>query len=497
MAANNHRVYRYCKYFCYFLTLVASNSAWAKEDSLHNHHFYTRNLISLPQIRPWTGDLDGMLKRRTVRIIVPYSKTLFFIDRGKQFGVEAELGSQLETWLNKQYKFKTLRLHVAFVPTARDDMIEALTSGKGDILAANLTITPDRLSKIDFTNPWLNNVSEILVQSRSSPSIAKVEDLAGKEFYIRTSSSYFSNLNKLSERFKVMGLEPIKLKPADENLEDEDLIEMVNAGVIPFTIVDQHKAKIWEKIFQNVIARNDITIGSEGNVGWAIRKNSPSLKSELDEFIKRHKIGTSFGNSLSRKYFFQTKIIKNAVNSDEIKKFTSLVHLFRRYGDENSFDYLMIAAQGYQESQLNQNRRSPKGAVGVMQLLPATAAKSPINIVGVEKDPELNIKAGVRYLRYLRDTFINDPGISERNRTLMAFAAYNAGPGNLHAFRHIAQEKGLNPDVWFNNVELAAAEKVGRETVQYVSNIYKYFISYQLINQRSLLQEKALDANIK
>lgn len=272
---------------------------------------------------------------------------------------------------------------------------------------------------------------------------------------------------------------------------------MVNAGVIPYAVVDQHKAEIWAKIFQNVVARADIIIGSEGNIGWAIRKNSPLLKSELDEFIKRHRIGTFFGNRLARKYFSQTNIIKNAINSDEIKKFTNLVHLFRRYGDENNFDYLMIAAQGYQESQLNQNRRSPKGAVGVMQLLPTTAARSPINIKGVERDPELNIKAGVRYLKYLRDSYINGPGISERNRTLMAFAAYNAGPGNLHAFRHIAKLNGLNPDIWFNNVELGAAEKVGRETVQYVSNIYKYFISYQLINQRSLVQEKAHDANIK
>jgi membrane-bound lytic murein transglycosylase MltF len=173
------------------------------------------------------------------------------------------------------------------------------------------------------------------------------------------------------------------------------------------------------------------------------------------------------------------------------------VDIFKRYGDENNFDYVMIAAQGYQESQLNQNRRSARGAVGVMQLLPATAAGKPINITGIEKNPELNIKAGVRYLKHLRDNYISDPDISERNRTLMAFAAYNAGPGNLRAFRQIAKDSGLNPNVWFNNVELGAAKKVGRETVQYVSNIYKYFISYQLILQRSQAQENARGSNMK
>lgn len=479
----------------FFLSLNAA--AYAYEDGGRHRQSTETHLISLPQIRPWTGDLDGMLNRRTIRILVPYSKTLFFIDKGRQFGVEAELGRQLETWLNKRHKFKTLGLHVAFIPTTRDVMTEELLIGKGDILAANLTITPERLGKVDFTTPWLNDVHEILIQSKSSPKIEKIEDLAGKELYVRRSSSYYSSLQRLSDRFNAKGLAPLNLKPADENLEDEDLIEMVNAGVIPFIVVDQHKAGIWAKIFPNVIARTDIVVGDEGNIGWAIRKNSPLLKFELDEFIKEHRIGTSFGNSLARKYFSDTRIIKNAITSDEGKKFTELVDIFKHYGDENNFDYLMIAAQGYQESQLNQNRRSPRGAVGVMQLLPATAAGKPINITGIEKNPELNIKAGARYLKHLRDTYINEPGISERNRTLMAFAAYNAGPGNLRAFRQIAKESGLNPNVWFNNVELGAAKKVGRETVQYVSNIYKYFISYNLITQRSQAQEKVGDTNIK
>jgi membrane-bound lytic murein transglycosylase MltF len=497
MARNKRDGWKNILPFISIILLLFNTAAYANENSGHVNQPANHKLISLPQIRPWTGDLDGMLKRRTIRILVPYSKTLFFIDKGRQFGVEAELGRQLEVWLNKRHKVKTFGLHVAFIPTTRDAMTESLATGKGDILAANLTITPERLEKVDFTIPWLNDVHEILIQNKDSPKINKIEDLAGNELYVRRSSSYYSSLVKLSDRLQASGLKPLVLKQADENLEDEDLIEMVNAGVIPFIVVDQHKAGIWSKIFPNVIARSDIIIGDEGNIGWAIRKNSPLLKSELDEFIKEHRIGTGFGNSLAKKYFSDTRIIKNAITSDESKKFTGLVDIFKRYGDENNFDYLMIAAQGYQESQLNQNRRSARGAVGVMQLLPATAAGKPINITGIEKNPEINIKAGVRYLKHLRDTYINDPGISERNRTLMAFAAYNAGPGNLRAFRQIAKESGLNPDIWFNNVELGAAKKVGRETVQYVSNIYKYFISYQLIARRSQAQEKARDSNIK
>lgn len=481
----------------FFTHLFMSVPVFAKDEAVNHAISHREPLISLPKTRPWIGDLDGMLKRRTIRILVPYSKTLFFIDKGRQYGVEAELGRELELWINKRHKFHTLGFHIAFDPVQRDEMINALSTGKGDIIAANLTVTPERIDKVDFIRPWLKGVNEYLIQGPTSPKFDKIEDLAGQEFYVRISSSYFTHLQILSEKLTTKGLKPLSIRPADENLEDEDLIEMVNAGALPHAVVDHHKAQVWAKIFPNITLRPDLIIGEEGNVGWAIRKRSPLLAKELDEFVKAHTIGTPFGNQVARRYFSDTRIIKNAISSNEIRKFSDLVEIFKRYGDEYNFDYLMLAAQGYQESQLNQHKRSPKGAVGVMQLLPSTAASQPIGIIGVEKNPELNIKAGARYLKYLRDAYINQPEVSERNRTLMAFAAYNAGPGNLHAFRQYAKEHGLNPNIWFNNVELGAARKVGRETVQYVSNIYKYYISYQLISQRSKAQERARDTPIQ
>ena len=173
-----------------------------------------------------------------------------------------------------------------------------------------------------------------------------------------------------------------------------------------------------------------------------------------------------------------------------------MVDIFKKYGNKYSFDYLMVAAQGYQESQLNQNKKSPRGAVGVMQLLPATAAARPIEVTGVDKDPDANIKAGTLYLRYLRDSYVNDPAVNDINQMLMTLAAYNAGPGNLKAFRQIARDQGLNPNIWFNNVEYGAARKVGRETVQYVSNIYKYYLAYKLITEREAEQKAARESGI-
>jgi membrane-bound lytic murein transglycosylase MltF len=279
--------------------------------------------------------------------------------------------------------------------------------------------------------------------------------------------------------------------PIDENLEDEDLIEMVNAGLLPYAVVDNHKATIWSRIFPNAIPRDDLVVSEGGDIAWAIRKKSPELKSELNAFINEHRAATSFGATIQRRYFVDKRIVKNALDENEASKFIAVIDLFRRYGAQYNFDYLMIAAQAYQESQLDQSRRGAAGAVGLMQIEPSTAAAKPIGITGVDRDLDRNVPAGCAYLRYLADTYVSDPAIDPLNRTLMSFAAYNAGPGSLRKFRAAARQAGLDPNVWFNNVELGAAKVAGLTPVQYVSNIYMYYISYQLSVDRFEADRKA------
>lgn len=440
---------------------------------------------SLPQLKPWTGDFDGMQKRRVVRILVPYSKTLFFVDRGRQMGVVAEIGQRFEAWLNARYKTKALALTVAFVPVPRGGLEQALLDGRGDIVAGNLTITPERLALADFAAPWMSEVKELIVTGPSAPKLTSLEDLAGREVYVRAASSYASHLRELSKAFEAKGLKPVTIKPADINLEDEDLLEMVSAGLLPFAIVDDHKAALWSLVFKDLTVRPDLAVNTGGAVAWALRKNSPLLKAELDAFVREHKLGTTFGNDVKRRFFGSDRVVKNAYSEADAKRFRDLSALFRSHGDAYRFDWLMLMAQGYQESQLNQDRKSPRGAVGMMQLMPKTAAAKPIGITGVDADVSKNVQAGAAYMRHITDTYIaRDPAIDERNRVLFAFAAYNAGPGNLRKFRRLAQEQGLDPNVWFGNVEHAAAQIVGRETVQYVTNIYKYYIAYSLISDQ-------------
>lgn len=440
--------------------------------------------MALPIPTPEFGDYDAMQKRRLVRILVPYNKPFYFVDRGRQLGGTYEIGVAFEHFLNKKVKSKSLRMRVAFIPTPRDQLVSGLLEGKGDIAAGGLTVTPERQKVVAFADPAAVNVKELIVMGSNAPPVASLDDLGGREVTIRPTSSYYEHLTAINERLKKEGKKPIKLIAADEDLETGALLEMANAGLISYTVADDYVAVLWRQVFDKIKVREDLVVHDGGEIAWMIRKDSPLLLGEINEFVKTHKRGSAFMNALIAKYTKSTKYVKNATSEEEMQKFAALVGIFKKYGSEYDFDYLMLLAQGYQESQLDQTARSPRGAVGVMQLLPSTAASPEVGIPGIDKDTEKNIHAGARYLRRLTDRYLNDPGLDQKNKTLMAFAAYNAGPGNLNKFRRLAEKSGLNKDIWFNNVEIAAAQVVGRETVDYVANIYKYYVAYKLSQER-------------
>ena len=434
--------------------------------------------------RPWTGDLDGIRKRRFVRFLVPYNKTLYMIDRGRQMGLVAELGQAFEVWLNAKYPRGHLRLHVVFLPVARDALIRDVMEGKGDVAAGELTITPERQTLVDFAAPWLRDVKEIVVSGPRSPPLASLDDLSGKEAFVRASSAYFGNLRQLNVDFAARGLPPIAIRPIDEDLEDDDILQMVSAGLLPFAIVDDYQARLWAKILPGLKVRDDLVINDDGAIAWVVRKNSPLLQKELAAFIAAHGPITSFGATVLRRYFTGPEALRDSASPQVLQRFQELLKVFEKSGVKYGFDDLMLMAQGFQESQLEQNRRSPRGAVGVMQVLPSTAAAPPLNIRGVDRDVQANVDAGAAYLRLVRDKYVNDPTLKDPDLTLMTFAAYNAGPGNFWRIRKSAVASGLDPHVWFNNVETGAAKVIGRETVQYVANIFKYYISFKLAEER-------------
>jgi membrane-bound lytic murein transglycosylase MltF len=443
-----------------------------------------------PFVAPWTGDLDGMVERRIVRVLTVSSPVQYFVDRGRELGITYEAAKAFETQLNEKLGTGHVKVHVLVMPVGRDELIPRLLAGQGDIAAATLTVTPERLTQVDFSDPFGRGVSEILVTGPGSPDVAGLDGLSGMEVHVRASSSYAEHLKALDQRFAADGKAPVAIVPADEVLEDGDLLEMVAAGLIPATVADSFMVDLWVQVFPALKPHPEVAVATGGDIAWAFRKGSPKLADSVNAFVKTQKQGTLAGNLLINKYLKSTKWVKNARSEEDIARFRSMIELFQKYSDQYDFDWLLMAAQGYQESGLDQSKRSPVGAIGVMQVMPETARDKAVNIPDIEK-LESNIHAGIKYNRWVVDNFYNDEGIRPVDRQLLAFASYNAGPGRISSLRKEAEELGLDPNRWFNHVELIAAKRIGRETVQYVANIYKYYLAYQMVIQQDQLRKKA------
>ena len=400
---------------------------------------------------------------------------------------EKELNDDLA---KRKLRKRHLRVHLALIPVARDQLIPYLVEGKGDMAAAMLTITPQRLKEADFSQPFATGIKELLVTGQDAPALKTMDDLSGQTVYVRESSSYYQSLLTFNQKLKKAGKAPVKIEKANENLETEDILEMVNAGLIPITVADDYLAKFWKQIFTSLKINENLYLSSDAKIGWAVRKNCPEFMAAVNRYVKKHKKGTLLGNILIKRYLQNTKWAKNVLDEKSLKNFRQTIQLFKRYAGQYSFDWLMVTALAYQESGLDQSKVSHVGAVGVMQLMPSTAAGNPINIPDIKK-LDRNIHAGVKYLRFIYDQYFKDTPMDEVNKVLFTFASYNAGPARVAQLRAKAKAMGLDPNIWFRNVEVAAAQVIGRETVQYVSNIFKYYLAYKQLIAREAAKKEA------
>ena len=428
--------------------------------------------------QPFFGDLAEIRQRRILRVLASYGKTRFFHDGGEARGFEVEMLREYEKFLN-QGKSTYSRVRVVFIPTPFDQLFEDLRQGHGDVAAAGLTITPERQQLAEFADPYLPDAREVVVANRAVRDLETLEDLAGRRVLVRAGSSYVAHLGALSRRIAADGRPPIEVVEADRRLVTEDLLEMVNAGVVGLTVADHHLAEAWSEVLPEIVIREDLAIHSGGQIAWAVRRDCPELRASLNAFVAKNKKGSLLGNILFKRYHKGSKWVTNPLSVADRARLEEKIVLFQKYATMYRFDWLALAAQAYQESGLDQSTKSRAGAVGVMQLLPSTAAGDPINITDVRL-LENNIHAGAKYLAFLRDRYFSDEQIEPAAQIDLAWAAYNAGPARINRLRREAAERGFDPNKWFFNVEKIAAEQIGRETVDYVANINKYYLAYRL-----------------
>ena len=418
----------------------------------------------------------------------------FFYYRGKPRGMVSELLVLLQRELNESLGRRLDQVEVVPMPVSRDRLIPALLSGHADLAAADLTITDARSGLVDFSTPFATGVNEIVVFAPGEgEDVATIDDLSGQAVYVRKSSSYYEHLSVMNADLVGRGKEPIDIIEANELLRTADILDMVNGGLIDATVVDSYKAGYWTAVFPEMVVRDDLVVHAGGKIAWAFRNDSPELAAAVNDFVRGHRQGTLIGNVLIERYLGNLHWVRNSTSDSGLHILQSLLDDLRTSAEENDLDPLMLAAQAYQETELDHSKRSPAGAVGIMQIKPSTAADPNVGIDDISA-PADNIRAGARYLRFLIDRYFSGEDMEELQRWFFALAAYNAGPARIQRLRRQAEAEGYDPDRWLDNVEVIAARKIGRETVRYVRNIFKYYIAYQLAAENRLAHQAVIDA---
>ena len=475
---------------------AGANELNIKGESVAYNHWTSEDEI-LGMANTAFGDLDSMIARRYIRVLVPYSKTYYYVEGMKRYGLAYDLLNLFEKDLNKQLKLKPSTVRIIFIPVSREHVVPLLTGGHADMIASGYTVTSEREKLIDFSLPTVTGIRDIVIGGPSAPPIKSITDLAGQRVFVRENSSYQASLMRFNDSLQKNGLKPVQIEFTGPYLEVEDILEMVNGGLIPFTVISEDLGKLWNAVYKDLKVYTNIVVESNVSYGWAFRKNSPKLKGAVNKFIPTIRRGSLTGNMMYDKWVKNKGRLLNNQSTQALAELEHFRTLFKKYGETYALDWLLLSAQAFQESQLKQSTVSHAGAVGLMQVLPSTAKAPPISIPEIRNSVDNNVHAGAKYMRYLMDQYFSGEQMDSLNRHLFALAAYNAGPGNVRKLRREAREKGMNENEWFNSVELLAARYIGAEPVTYVSNIYKYYRAYLALQLYKDLREKKSIATTK
>jgi membrane-bound lytic murein transglycosylase MltF len=449
------------------------------------------NVVALnAHLKQHTEDLDTLLKFGVIRMLAPYSRTFFFEDRGSFHGVSAEIADQLEKYVRKTYPKSSQKFVVVIIPTSRDRLLTDLLAGWGDVAVGDIAITPEREKQVTFTTPTFSGVNIIVLTKAGMTPMSAADDLSGKDIAASPAKSSYADLVALNERLAAAGRPQVNIFDVPPALEVEDMMEMVAAGLLPAIPAERWAANTWVPSIGGLMIHDKAVLESGVNLGWAVRPSNPQLLAMLNVFIGKVGGGSAQNlHDLAMYYVRHSERIHAATAPKEMEKFNATLAFFQEFGRAYDFDELMLVAQGYQESQLDQSTLSRTGAIGLMQVLPDTGRQMD---VGNIRQARANVHAGAKYMRLMIDKYMSDATFDEQNRALFAFACYNAGPARIAQLRDEAEKEGLDENVWFDNVERIAARRIGQETVRYVRNIYKYYVGYRL-----LLESQQLAATAK
>ena len=428
----------------------------------------------------WSGSYSEMLQRGEIRLAVPYDRTIYVNDKGTPRGLAVEVSKGLAKWINTKYasQLKGKAVSIKMVPVVGIDLLNSVTSGRADIALGDIGLyEPIPNAQNLLINHASEAEQEVLVTGPSSPVLQKAADLSGQTVYGSRNTNFHTTLSALNKELKRDGKLPVNLISPLGDLDEEDLLEMLNAGLISYVIIGDWKFKLWQSIYKNIVVHENLSAKDAGWAGWVVRANNQDLNQDLQSFYQSDDFKKSRSAFRQEDYKEHLKGLKDPIDKTAWTRFESMRPLFEKYGAEYKLNPLFIASLGFQETLLNQSAVSAVGAVGVMQLMPATGMSLGVGDIHLL---EPNIHAGADYMNQLISKYFPDAQFDGNNRSLFAVASYNIGPNNVAKARDQAKQLGFDPNRWFGNVEFIATERMGYEPMIYVRNVYKYYISYRL-----------------
>lgn len=428
-----------------------------------------------------------MLNAGEIRMAIPYGRITYVNSKGQILGFAPELSKYFGDFLLAKYK-KKVQIKVA--PSAPGKLLSAIDDGNANFALDYLneySVDKNASRFLIYDHPRIEKY--VIVSNQNQAKIINLLDLSGKTVCVDRFTQTTA-LDEANQALQKSGKNAIHIYQDQLVLSDEDLLQMVNGGLIDYIWVADWRAELWKPLLPNISIHQETAVkgGSPGDV--IVSKINADLAKDLLEFAASSYLEAALRDYRQKTFSHERFALKSPLTKTELNRFESMKKYFHRYGHENQLDPLFLAGLGFQESLLNQGAISSYGAVGVMQLLPNTGASMNVGNI-YELEP--NIHAGAKYINSLLQVMSLERTLPEAERGFFAVAAYNSGANNVRKARELAVKLGLDPNKWFLNVEMASAQLLGLETFLYVRNVYKYYVTYDVLVRKAALDQERLN----
>ncbi|UVK84935.1 transglycosylase SLT domain-containing protein [Pseudomonas sichuanensis] len=453
--------------------LLAAGPATAREPGPQQH-------VPAGQAR----DLAQIRSSQVLRVLVNQSRNSSGEVKGEPVGVEYYRLRALEHALNARVA-DNQEVTLKIIPRAKEQLLGALQRGEGDLAAPGELLDPAGVRGVEASAPVLDQVPLLLVGRKGERSYSRAEQLSGRTIALTSASAAGAAIEAINQRLALRKQAPIKVEWVDPTLAVEDVLEMVQAGIYPLTVVERPIAQRWARVMPRLRLDSNLQLAQPQALRWYVRPDAPMLRAAVDRFLATYRAPDNQDAAFERIYRRQYRV-HNPLARQDRQRLESLRPVLQKHAGDQQFDWLNLAALAFKESTLDPKARGTGGAHGLMQITPSAAQR-----VGVSNTATVdgNVQASARYLALIRRKFFASPQLNERERMAFILAAYNLGPERVQAMRAEARRRGLNGNQWFFQTERIAMEQVGMGPVNFVNSVNKYYLAFN--RERASLERLA------